>query len=261
MVRRRGIGVHGRALDCGIPRVVDAPMSLLLRLVSVVCLALCGACVSDWFGGGRAASGPSLDNSQLVAGLREALAQGATRAINELGRPDGFWKDETFRIPLPDPLAGAEKTLRQLGQGSRLDAFQLTLNRAAERSVAQLADVFGDAIRQMSVADARAIVAGPPDAATRYFERTAGGALRQKMLPIVQAATASAGATQSYKKVSKQLGPWLQAAGSTPPDLDDYVTDQALDALFAKIADEEADIRRHPAARGSALLQQVFGSR
>ena len=132
---------------------------------------------------------------------------------------------------------------------------------AAESSVPQVADIFGNAVRQMSVADARAILEGQQDAATRYFERTATPALRARILPIVQGATASVGVTQSYKKLSGQIGPWLQLSGRSMPDLDGYVTDQALDALFAKIAIEEANIRTNPAARSTELLKQVFGSR
>ncbi|WP_211234492.1 DUF4197 domain-containing protein [Solimonas soli] len=207
-----------------------------------------------------AGAAAGLDDSQIVAGLREALAQGVTRAVNELGRPDGFWKDPDVRIPLPDPLAGAEKTLRQFGQGNKLDNFQLALNRAAESAVPQVAIVLGDAVRQMSIKDARAILAGPPDAATQYFRRVSGATLRERMLPIVQGATAGVGVAQSYKKLAGQIGSWLQPAGKSIPDLDGYVTDQALDALFAKIAIEEANIRQNPAARGSELLRKVFAA-
>jgi hypothetical protein len=203
----------------------------------------------------------ALDNSEIIAGLREALAQGTSKAINQLGRNDGFWKDVAVRIPLPEPISGMEKTLRQFGQGARVDEFHLTLNRAAERATPQVADIFSNAVRQMSVADARAILQGPQDAATRYFQRTASDTLRQKILPIVQNATAGVGVTQSYKQLISQAGPYLQLAGRSTPDLDSFVTDRALDGLFTTIAVEEARIRQNPAARGTELLRRVFGSR
>lgn len=240
-------------------------------LIALLPLTVSGCAGTDWQGeAGRvlqqvviAQQGGSgtavLDNSTLIAGLREALAQGTTRAINELGRSDGFWKNAAVRIPLPAPIDGVEKTLRQFGQGARVDEFHLTLNRAAERAVPQVADIFGNAVRQMSVADARAILDGPQDAATRYFQRVATDSLRQKILPLVQTATTQVGVTQSYKQMIGQAGPLLAMAGRTPPDLDRYVTDRALDGLFTTIAAEEARIRRDPAARGTELLRRVFG--
>jgi hypothetical protein len=133
-----------------------------LRLTALVLALACTACAGDWQGeAGRIlqqvqqqGATSTLGENEIVAGLREALAQGTTNAVNQLGRTDGFWKDAAVKIPLPAALGNVEKTLRQLGQGQRLDEFQLTLNRAAEAAVPQVADIFGDAVRQMSVQDA-----------------------------------------------------------------------------------------------------------
>lgn len=245
-------------------------MNPFARLLCLPALLAVSGCAADWQGeAGRIlqqvaqqpASSAALDNSEIVAGLREALAQGTTRAVNQLGRSDGFWKDAAVRIPLPAPVGNLEKSLRQFGQGARVDEFHLALNRAAERAVPQVADIFGDAVRQMSVADAGAILRGEPDAATRYFQRTASDSLRQRIQPLVAQATAQTGLTQSYKRLMTQAGPLLQLAGRNTPDLDAYVTDKTLDGLFTTIAAEEARIRQNPAARGSEILQRVFGSR
>jgi hypothetical protein len=242
-----------------------------LRFPALLLALACGGCASsDWQSDagrileqiqGQPGAAAALNDSEIVAGLREALAQGTTRAINQLGRTDGFWGDAGVRVPLPDPLTRYERTLRQYGQGARLDAFQLTLNRAAEQAVPQVADIFGAAVRQMSIADARAILSGQPDAATQYFRRVSSESLRQKILPIVQGATARVGVTQSYKQLMGQAGPVLQLAGYQAPDLDSFVTQKALDGLFVNIAAEEARIRQNPAARGSELLRKVFGAR
>lgn len=246
-----------------------APWFLCLPLTLSLAAAGCAA-EGGWQGqagrvlqqiGSAPAGTAALDNSTIIAGLREALAQGTTKAINQLGRTDGFWQNAAVRIPLPAPISNLDKTLRQLGQGARVDEFQLTLNRAAERAVPQVADIFGNAVRQMSVADARAILDGPDDAATRYFQRTATDSLRQKVLPIVRDATANVGVTQSYKQLAAKAGPLLKMSGQSLPDLDTYVTDQTLAGLFTTIAGEEASIRENPAARSSEILQRVFGRR
>lgn len=203
----------------------------------------------------------ALADSDIVKGLKEALAQGTTRAVNTLGRSDGFWRNDAVRIALPANLQRAEKTLRKFGGGATLDQFQLTLNRAAESAVPQVADIFGNAIRQMTLEDARGLLNGGPDAATQFFRRTTSDALYAKVLPLVRGATQKVGVTQQYKSLMGNYGPMLQLAGVKNTDLDDYVTHGALDGLFTTIAAEEARIRADPTARGSALLKKVFGAK
>ena len=202
-----------------------------------------------------------LTQTDLVAGLKQALGQGTQSAIAQLGKSDGFWKDARARIPLPAGIARYESTVRLLGYGGKLDKFHLTLNRAAEQAVPQVAQVFAGSITQMTVADAQQIISGPKDAATQFFRRTSSTELYDRILPIVQKSTADVGVTQKYKALTDKAGPVLRLSGSQSQDLDGYVTQKALDSLFLKIADEEARIRDNPAARGTELLQKVFGKK
>ncbi|MBP1473618.1 DUF4197 domain-containing protein [Frateuria sp. MAH-13] len=216
----------------------------------------------------RAANLPSSD---IAAGLKEALAKGTTHAINELGRTDGFWGNAKVRIPLPGKLKQVGDLARQLGQGDKVDAFELSMNRAAEKAVPQVADIFGDAIRKMTLQDARGILTGGDHAATDFFRRVAGDALTARIHPIVAEATDRVGVTQKYKALTAAgggsgLGNVLGALGNggdkrNPLDLDDYVTEQTLDGLFTMIGEQEQAIRKNPAARTTDLLKKVFGSR
>ncbi|HEY8586221.1 MAG TPA: DUF4197 domain-containing protein [Rhodanobacter sp.] len=216
--------------------------------------------------------GSNLPESDIVAGLKEALAQGTTNAINGLGRHGGFWNNAGVRIKLPGQLEQAGALARQLGQGAKVDAFELSMNRAAEKAVPQVAQIFGDAIRAMSLGDARSILTGGDHAATDYFRRVAGDALTARIHPIVSKATANVGVTRRYKSfvgggMGGQLGGALGALGDLsdqgggPLDLDDYVTAKTLDGLFATIAEQEQSIRRNPGARTTRLLRKVFGGR
>lgn len=212
-------------------------------------------------GAPAAASSASLSQGDIAAGLKEALAQGTRLAIGQLGRNDGFWADDKVRIPLPAQLRKVEPTLRQMGQGNRLDQFHQTMNKAAEQAIPEVAELFAVAIQQMTLDDARMLLQGNDHAATDYFRRTTGDALFARIRPIVAKATSQVGVTQQYKQLGSSLGPLLQLGGVQMDDLDSYVTQMALNGLFLKIADEEARIRDNPAARGTALLQKVFGSR
>jgi hypothetical protein len=142
------------------------------------------------------ARGSNLPSSDIAAGLKEALAKGTTHAINALGRTDGFWGNDKVRIPLPGKLQQVGDLARQFGQGAKVDAFQLSMNRAAEKAVPQVADIFGDAIRKMTLQDARGILTGGDHAATDFFRRVAGEALAARIHPIVAQATESVGVTR-----------------------------------------------------------------
>jgi hypothetical protein len=215
------------------------------------------------FGGAtpNAQTGALLE-TEIVAALRDALAQGTTTAVNQLGQPGGFWTDAARRIPPPPLVVRSEAALRAMGLGASVDTFHQTLNSAAEQAVPQAANILGAAVRSMSLADARDILNGADDAATRYFQRVAGPELRTAFMPIIGDATSKVGVTQQYRAITQGAGSILARGGASAAlDLDTYVTDQALKGLFSMMADEERRIRENPAARGTEIMKRVFGSR
>lgn len=209
---------------------------------------------------GGSKSGAGLTDSEIGQGLKEALAQGTQKAVTTLGRSDGYFGDQAVRILMPESLRSLETPLRLAGQGDLLDSFVLSMNRAAEKAVPEAASILADAVRGMTLSDARAILTGPDDSATRYFQKTSGSRIAEKMRPIVAQATESVGATKAYKNLSASpvASALAQASGL---DLDGYVTGKAVDGLFLMIAKEEKDIRANPAARSTDLLRKVFGSK
>jgi hypothetical protein len=206
-----------------------------------------------------AGSEAALGEGDIAAGLKEALATGTQRAISRIGVTDGFWKNVSLRIPLPENLQKAEKALRMFGQGERVEEFHLSLNRAAEKAVPEAASIFGNAIRAMSLADARQILNGPPTAATDYFRGKTTTTLMERFKPVVSRATASVGATREYKDLAVKVARYMP--GFETQDIDAYVTDRALSGLFQTLGEEEKRIRQDPAARTTELLRRVFGSR
>jgi hypothetical protein len=209
---------------------------------------------------GSAKSGAGLSDGEIGQGLKEALAQGTQKAVTTLGRADGYFGDQAVRILLPESLRSLETPLRLAGQSGLLDSFVLSMNRAAEKAVPEAASILADAVRAMTVSDARAILSGPDDSATHYFQKTSAAKIAEKMRPIVAQATESVGATKAYKNLtaSPAASVLAQAGGL---DLDGYVTQKAVDGLFLMVGKEEKDIRANPAARSTDLLRKVFGSR
>lgn len=206
----------------------------------------------------------ALSHEEIAGGLKEALSKGVERAVTLLGKEDGFLKDVSVKIPLPETLQKVERTLRTLGQDKLADEFVTTMNRAAEQAVPEAAAVLGNAVKQMTLADAKAVLTSTNNAATAYFRRTSGTNLYERFFPIVQKATEQAGVTSAYKKMTEKasFGGFSAASflGQNATDLDGYVTRKALDGLFLKIGQEEQRIRENPVARTSDLLQKVFGA-
>jgi hypothetical protein len=220
--------------------------------------------------GAQSAAAP-LPQDQVVQGLKEALSKGVQNAIAQLGHDGGFLTNVSVKIQIPDKLKSVEKGLRAAKQDSLADAFIKTMNSAAEQAVPEAASVFGDAVSSMSIDDAKSILAGSTNAATVYFQKKTRAALQAKFAPIVKAATDKAGTTAAYKKFISKAGDYTSSFGSFGAlasnltkseslDVDAYVTGKALDGLFKMIANEEAAIRKDPAARTSDLLQKVFGA-
>ena len=201
-----------------------------------------------------------LTNSEVVDGLKEALSKGTESAIARLGKQDGFFANKKVKIPMPDSLQMVEDGLRKIGQDKYADEFVLTMNRAAEQAVPEAAEIFGSAIRNMSIEDARGILNGQDDAATKYFRRTSGEKLVNRFLPIVKKSTEQIGVTSNYKQMVDKLGFMSRFIDTESLDVDRYITNKAIDGLFLMVAREEKLIRENPAARTTDLLKKVFSN-
>jgi hypothetical protein len=193
--------------------------------------------------------------SRIALGLREALTVGAENAVLRTGREDGFFRNEVIKILMPERLRFVETGLRSVGYGAKVDEFILAMNRAAERAAASAKPIFLDAIRRISLSDARDILAGGDTAATQYFRGRTEDNLARAFRPIVESATTEFGVTRRYKELLQGL-PFADARGL---DLDQYVVVKTLDGLFFVLGEEERKIRRDPAARVTAILREVFG--
>jgi hypothetical protein len=199
----------------------------------------------------------AVDEKTASSGLREALRVGAQRAVAATSKPDGFFGNAQIRIPLPGQLESAAGLLRAMGMGAQVDELELSMNRAAERASKQALPVFTDAIKKMTIQDARGILGGDDTAATAYLRRTTGDDLRTRFRPIVDGAMSQVGTVKTYDRFVGSVAA-VPFAGKPNLDLRSYVTGKALDGLFFMVGQEEKKIRSDPAARATDLLRSVF---
>lgn len=201
----------------------------------------------------------NISSREAISAVKGALDRGTRAAVAQLGREDGFLGDARVRIPLPESLRRAEKNMRRFGLSRYADELIVTLNRAAEAAVPEAKQLFIDALRQMSVQDAKGILTGGDTAGTEYFRRVSADELTRRFLPIVRRATARVGLAQKYNQYAAH-GVRVGLVDAGDANLDDYVTRKALDGLFLVVAEEERKIRKDPVGTASNLLQKVFGA-
>jgi hypothetical protein len=201
-----------------------------------------------------------LNLETITAGLREALQVSTRKSVAQTSKEGGFQNNPLIRIPMPEKLDKLGSALRAVGLGSVVDDFEQRMNIAAEQAAAQATPVFIDGIKQMTFADAKSILKGDDTAATDYFRRVGETRLQEVFRPIATAQMEKVGAVSTYNKL---LTAYRKLPFSAEPQfsLEEYVTGKSIDGLFHVLAEEEKKIRKDPAARTSALLRQVFGSR
>jgi len=201
----------------------------------------------------------ALSNDEASSGLKAALSQGVDKAVSSLSVSNGFFGNKEVKIPLPDSLKKIEKGMKFIGMGEQSDELILKMNRAAEAAVPEAKALLVGSIKQMSLADAKAILTGSEDAATQYFKKTTSAQMGEKFLPIVTNATKKVQLAQTYNKYA-EMGSKFGVVEEEDANIEQYITNKALDGLYLMIAKEEAAIRKDPIGQASSLLKKVFGA-
>jgi hypothetical protein len=208
----------------------------------------------------HAAAAPiALTDAEVARGLKEALVQGADRAVLQLGRENGFLANQKVRIPLPPTLTRADAVLRRVRMGKYSDQLITAMNRAAEQAVPEARALLLEAVNRMTIEDAKNVLNGAEDAATQYFRRHTETALAQRLQPIVGRTTQRVQVAEAYRQYAGRAARF-GLIKQEDADLDAYVTRKALEGLYLTIAEEERAIRRNPLQQSTDLLRKVFGS-
>lgn len=197
-------------------------------------------------------------DKSAASGLKEALSIGASNAITSVSKKDGYFSNEMIKIPIPEKIRKATDVLKKAGFQKQVDDFVLSMNRAAEKAAPQAGSIFSKAITEMSIDDAEKILKGGDTAATEYFKSKTFDQLYAAFNPIISSSMNDVGATRAYKEMMGKYEsiPFMKKESV---DLDNYVTNKALDGIFYMLGQEEKKIRTNPAARVTDLLKTVFG--
>lgn len=201
-----------------------------------------------------------LSQNEAIAGLRQALTQGAGAAVLRVAKLDGYWADGQIRVPLPKSMAQLQRRLKPLGLSGPLDDLQFKMNRAAESAAPQARALFTKSIETLSVDDVAGVLRGGATAGTDLLRSKTAQPLAAAFKPAMLKAMGDTGAMKALDKAISN--PTLRSAiGNSPSgSVASFGTERALDGLFHYVAVEEAAIRANPLSRGTSLLKKVFGS-
>jgi hypothetical protein len=249
-------------------------LSALTAVVVLLTVSLSGLCAADLLGDALkkglpealksvapstgSATGAGLDDRTIASGLKDALSVGTKNAVSAVSKLNGYFGNEAIKILLPDQVQRVAEMAGKLGFQKQVDEFILTMNRAAEKAAPKAASHFADAIKAMTIDDARKILSGNDTEATEYFKSKTSSKLFDEFKPSVSESMNQVGVTRSYNAMMGKV-PAVPFAKPESLDLDRYVTTKALDGLFYTVGQEEKKIRTNPAARTTELLKKVFG--
>ena len=201
-----------------------------------------------------------LTEAQASAGIKEALNKGILKAVQFASEPDGFNLNDDIHIPTPPDLEIVKSTIGRFpGMNTVFGQLETQLNRAAEAAAPKAKDIFLNALANITITDALSLVSNSaPDAATQFLRRSTQAQLGAAFHPDIEAAIDQVGAGRAYATITNTYN---KVPLMTPVNMSlaDYTTQKAVDGLFILLANEEAKIRKNPAARTSDLLKAVFG--
>ena len=200
----------------------------------------------------------SLTSDQASGGLKEALSRGVSTAVAATGHPGGYFENEAIKILMPPKLQPVEKGLRAIGMGPKVDEFVKSMNSAAEQAAPEAKAILLQALKSMTITDAKGIVMGDKTAGTEYFKRTTTTEIQAAFRPIVEKAMAKTGVNEQFTALMGKA-PAVPFMKTPTLDINQYVLDKATDGLFVVMGQEEVKIRTDPAAQVTPLLKTVFG--
>lgn len=206
-------------------------------------------------------TGVGVTEAEAGQGIKEALGQGLVKAVLQLNKEDGFFKDALYKVLLPPDAKKIENTLRDLGMNKQVDKAILAINRAAEDAAGFAKPIFVDAIKSMTISDAIGLVRNGDTSATHFFRIKTTEKLMAAFLPVIKSSLDKVDATKYYSDIVNTYNNFPTTFKKINPDLPSFVTGRATQALFDLVAKEEVNIRQNITARTTDILRKVFGSK
>ena len=200
-----------------------------------------------------------LSSQDANAGLKAALEKGSSAAVAKLGVEGGFMNNEKVKIKLPEKFEKVRSVLKLAGQSKKLDELEESMNRAAETAVPLAKPLLVNAIKSMTLSDAKKILAGGDTSVTDFFREKTFSSLNAQFLPMVKKVTDKTKLAANYNSIMTKAQQYGVGSEDTA-SVEAYVTKRTTEGLYTMIAEEEQAIRQDPVGTGVKIINKVFGA-
>jgi len=231
-----------------------------------------------------------LSDTEIVAGLKEALNTAADTAQGSASKVNGFLKNEAIAIMLPDELKPVKQLVDKADDipvvgaivkntlGNGVEDLRVAMNRAAEQASQGVLPIFKGAVKEMTITDGLQVLQGGDSAASHYLREKTYTKLEDKFTPVVKESMGKTEVNSYYETLSTNYNEVVGKVNAIPggmalvkaavPDLPDrldtdlsrFITTKGLDGLFYLMKGEEKKIRTNPLDYASDIIRKVFNS-
>lgn len=231
-----------------------------------------------------------LSDTEIVAGLKEALNTAADTAQGSASKVNGFLKNEAIAIMLPDELKPVKQLVDKADDipvvgaivkntlGNGVEDLRVAMNHAAEHASQGVLPIFKGAVKEMTITDGLQVLQGGDSAASLYLREKTYTKLEDKFTPVVKESMGKTEVNSYYETLSTNYNEVVEKVNAIPggmalvkaavPDLPDrldtdlsrFITTKGLDGLFTLMKGEEKKIRDNPLDYASDIIRKVFNS-
>jgi hypothetical protein len=202
-------------------------------------------------------TGSTLTVEEIGRGLKEALEIGVGEGATTLSQIDGYFKSP-YKILLPPEARKITDKLKVVPGFTKVEEVILEkINRGAEDAAKSAKPIFVDAIRQMTFRDAAGILMGEKNAATQYLHQATYQPLYAEFHPVIVTSLNKFNAIEYWAEAVNAYNK-IPLVEKMNPNLDQYVTDKALEGMFSMVEKKELLIRADVSQRTTDLLRRVF---
>lgn len=194
---------------------------------------------------------PDLNNSQIEAGIVEAVVVASDRIVAKAGR--GNMDDASISLSLE--LRRAKKRAVRAGMEAEFVQLQEQVNEALLAAVPAMSEFLkADTIR-VGIDEPRSLLVSHETAVSDFLRQRLSSRLQKQLAPFAKGLLDNAGATDTSALLSSNIDFRI------PLDtiIRDFVVLQSIDGFFRQLEVEESAIRKDVGSRDTDLLKLVFG--
>jgi hypothetical protein len=189
---------------------------------------------------------------ETIMAVKEVMNSSTFKALRKLEKLNS----EGVNAVIPADLQPALGALKALGYEKEIEQVTKVVGDASAIALKESGAIFADAIKEVDLGDAVAIVVGGEDAATAVLKNAMKASVKKRYSANLDAQLSKSDATKYWPIAAGAYN--VFAKNKVDTKLSDFVAEATVDAVFFAMGKEEAEIRKDPVSLGSAVVTKVW---